>query len=219
MFQKRPYCRWNSLKRSVADSLFQVGAIRFGAFYLKLHEKNPDAPLASIYVNLRVLRSYPRLLKNVAELLKGEIRRLKKDFALNFDCYADVPTAATPIVIVLSQLTNTPVITPRENKAYGPLGNIDGIFDPGQAVLLLDDLITKADSKIEAIRILESNRLTVRDVLVFIDRGQGGAEQLKEFGYNLYSVFKLSELLYWYLYTKKINQKKYDEIMNYLQEN
>ena len=38
---------------------FRAGAIQFGAFRLKLHEDRPDAPLSPLYINLRLLRSYP----------------------------------------------------------------------------------------------------------------------------------------------------------------
>ncbi len=44
-------------QKELADALFNIGAIKFGAFRLKLHEKNPTAPLSPIYVNLRDLRS------------------------------------------------------------------------------------------------------------------------------------------------------------------
>ena len=37
----------------LADELFDLGAIQFGNFKLKLHEKNPNAPLSPIYLNLR----------------------------------------------------------------------------------------------------------------------------------------------------------------------
>ena len=40
----------------LAQLLFKVGAIKFGAFKLKLHEKDPDAPLSPIYLNLRTDR-------------------------------------------------------------------------------------------------------------------------------------------------------------------
>lgn len=197
----------------VADALFDLGAIKFGAFRLKLHEKNPDAPLSPIYVNLRLLRSYPDAMKGVV----GIFRDMSQ--GLQFDCYADVPTAATPIVAVLSYLTQVPMITPWKAKTHGAPGTIDGAFREGQAALLVDDLVTKAGSKLEAIQVLERNGLRVQDVMVLVDREQGGREQLKEDGYRLHSAFRLSTLLRWYLNTGKISQGRYEEVMAYLAAN
>jgi hypothetical protein len=44
-------------REQLAVELLNIGAIKFGNFRLKLHEKNPDAPLSPIYIDLRLLRS------------------------------------------------------------------------------------------------------------------------------------------------------------------
>ena len=85
--------------------------------------------------------------------------------------------------------------------------------------MLIDDLITKAESKLDAIAVLERNGLVVRDVLVILDREQGGREELRRRGYNLHSIFRLSELLDFYLQGGKIDQQKHDEVTEYLREN
>lgn len=107
-------------KEELATSLFDRGAIKFGAFRLKLHETNPDAPLSPIYIDLRILPSYPDIMdKTVAvfqEMTKG----------LTFDLYAPIPQAATPIGAVLSHKTRIPMITPRPPKTHGLGGGIDG---------------------------------------------------------------------------------------------
>jgi hypothetical protein len=43
----------------LALALFDVGAIKFGDFRLRLHEENPDAPLSPVYLDLKVLRRFP----------------------------------------------------------------------------------------------------------------------------------------------------------------
>jgi len=205
---------WSTgILQQVADALFALGAIKFGAFRLKLHEKNPDAPLSPIYVNLRLLRSCPDAMKGVVKIFRDMSR------GLQFDCYADVPTAATPIVAVLSYLTHIPMITPRKAKTHGAPGTIDGAFREGQTALLVDDLVTRADSKLEAIQVLERNGVKVQDVMVLVDLEQGGRERLKEAGYRLHTASRLSTLLRWYLNTGKIGQARYEEVMAYLAAN
>jgi uridine monophosphate synthetase len=205
----------HTFKQRFAEDLFEIGAIKFGAFRLKLHEKNPDAPLSPIYLDLRLLQSYPKILKGAAIILMN----IADSEGIEFDLFAGVPTAAIPLVTTLSQETSIPMITPREAKTHGSGATIDGAYKPGQRVLLVDGLITKADSKIAAIKTLEANDLIVHDVIVLVDREQGGAKQLQESGYRLWAALTLSELLNFYLATKRINQTKHEEVKDYLVTN
>ena len=195
----------------LALQLFDIGAIKFGAFRLKLHEKRPDTPLSPIYIDLRILRSFPEVMDSVVDVFK------ELTMGLKFDLYADVPTAATPIIAILSHITKVPMISPRkEEKGRGITRKIDGIFEKGQIAVLIDDLITQADSKFEAIKVLEENSLVVKDVVVLVDREQGGPAQLEKAGYACHSAFKLTELLGFYLQCGKINRHEYDRTITYL---
>lgn len=201
------------IRKSLALGLFDVGAIKFGKFRLKLHEKNLDAPLSPIYIDLRVVRSFPDVMDSTITIYKELTSRLE------FDLYADVPTAATPIVAVLSHETRIPMISPRRDERKHGIGRrIDGSFHEGQVVLLIDDLITRADSKIEVISVLEENRLKVKDVVVLIDREQGGTQELQKRGYASISAFKLKELLNFYLEAEKISHSEYERTVTYLDE-
>ncbi|HEV7129473.1 MAG TPA: hypothetical protein VGN32_18710 [Ktedonobacterales bacterium] len=194
-----------------ADHLLATSAVKFGAFRLKLHEQQPDAPLSPIYVNLRVLRSYPDALDATVEALAELITA----HDLRFDRYADVPMAATPIVAVLSHLTRIPMLTPREPKTHGLAGSIDGTFTPGETALVIDDLVSHADSKLEAVRVLEANGLRVRDIAVLIDREQGGPAQLAAAGYTLHAATRLSQLLAYFRRTGAIEEAHYAAVTAY----
>ncbi|MEI4914016.1 hypothetical protein Q8G39_28620, partial [Klebsiella pneumoniae] len=80
-----------------ADALLACGAVKFGAFRLKLHEREPDAPLSPIYVDLRVLRSWPDAIDTAVATLAEMISAAQ----LAFTRYADIPMAATPLVAIL----------------------------------------------------------------------------------------------------------------------
>ncbi|MFH1749736.1 MAG: orotate phosphoribosyltransferase [bacterium] len=204
----------NDLLRMIAADLFKIGAIKFGAFKLKLHEKHPDAPLSPIYIDLRVLRSHPTSLNMVVSAL------IEASADIDYDLIADIPISVSPIVAVFSHKSGIPMITPRLTvKERGTRASVLGDFEAGQTVLLIDDLITKADSKLEAIQILEEKGLVIKDVLVLIDREQGGKDQLAEREYSLHSVFTLPQLMKHYLDTEKIDQTRYDEVITYLAKN
>jgi uridine monophosphate synthetase len=197
--------------RAFADALLTTGAVKFGAFRLKLHEKQPDAPLSPIYVDLRTLRSFPDALDDAALTLVEMIAARR----LAFDLYADVPQAATPLVAVLTHITRVGMITPREAKTHGTGDAINGAFTSGQTVLVIDDLVTRAESKVEAIHALEAHGLLVRDVAVLVDREQGGADELAAAGYQLHAAVTLSQLLDHWRATGGIDEATYERVHAY----
>jgi uridine monophosphate synthetase len=199
------------VKRKLALQLFDIGAIKFGSFRLKLHEKRPDAPLSPIYIDLRLIRSFPLVMDSTINVY----RELAN--GLTYDLVADVPTAATPIAAILSHNLRKGMVSPRKDeKEHGITTKVEGVFQKGNIVLLVDDLVTQADSKLEAIRGLEGQGLVVHDVVVLIDREQGGPQQLEKAGYRCHSAYLLSDLLDFYFEEKKINRDEYDRTVTYL---
>ena len=53
-----------------------------------------------------------------------------------------------------------------------------GRFQPGEHVVVIDDIVTDGASKLEAIEPLEAAGLVVEDLVVLVDREQGGRERL-----------------------------------------
>lgn len=82
--------------------------------------------------------------------------------------------------------------------------------------LLVDDLITDGGSKLEAIVSLEDAELKVEDVLVLIDREQGGAKDLANRGYTLHSVISLNRLIGILRKNDLIGEEQYREVTAYL---
>lgn len=132
------------------------------------------------------------------------------------DRIADIPTAATPLVSALSVLHDLPMVTPREPKEHGTKATVEGAYEAGMMVCLFDDLITKATSKLAAIKTLETVGLRVKDVCVIVDREQGGREELAENGYILHAAFSLRELIESCYLGDVITFTQHDEVMKYL---
>ena len=209
-------------QEQLADRIHDRGAIKFGAFKLKLHEKYPDAPLSPIYITLRKPEIGGPLTDEDVEAIGQELYELVKKRKVLFDLVAGIPRAGEPLAEVVSRLSGRPLIK-LGKKIEGDTRKIDSIvsgeYRPGQLVLLVDDLITQADTKKEAIGVCENGKLVVAGVVVLVDREQGGSEDLGKAGYTLYATFLLSILLGYYVQVGKINQAKRDEVMSYIAAN
>lgn len=199
---------FRSVRREFVNSLFNIGAIKFGELTLKSGLKSP------IYVDLRLLRSFPRQLRQAALIFWNQLIVEVE----GFDLIADVPTAATPIVTAVALLGDVSMITPREPKEHGTKAAIDGVNHPGQSVVVIDDLITTAGSKLKAIKTLEAAGLVVKDVCVLVDREQGGKEELERAGYKLHAAFTLRELLDSYVKDRLISHGQHAEVLRYLDD-
>ena len=193
-------------KDSLSTRLFEAGCIQFGTFTLKSGLTSP------IYLDLRLLVSHPPLLHEVARAMANTARELM------FERIAAVPYAGLPIGVALALEMNWPLIYPRrEVKEHGTRRAIEGYFQPGETALLVDDLITRGDSKLEAIAPLEAAGLTVRDVLVLIDREQGGEEDLARRGYHLHAILQLSQLLDDLRESARITSDQHARVLHYLE--
>jgi len=170
--------------------------------------------LSPIYIDLRLLVSHPALLAQIA----GRMAAIAG--VIEFDRLAAIPYAALPIGVAVSLAMNRPMIyTRKESKDYGTARRIEGDFQTGETVLLIDDLITKGHSKIEAIEPLTAAGLVVKDILVLIDREQGGAAELAQAGCRLRAVFTLSALLDVLVRHRRIDPEKQAEVLEWIRRN
>jgi uridine monophosphate synthetase len=171
----------------LADGLLEAGCVKFGQFTLK------SGLLSPIYLDLRLLVGYPRLLDQVARAYLPILR------SLTFDRLAALPYAALPVGAAVSLLGGWPLIYPRkEVKTYGTMAEIEGVYTSGERLVVIDDLATTGGSKFEAIDRLHAAGLQVSDVVVLIDRQSGASQALARAGYRLHSIFTLIQLLdYW----------------------
>ena len=162
---------------------YELGIIKFGRFTLKSGIESP------FYVDLRPLASDPKILKRLANYL---LDMLPLD---NFDLICGVPYAALPMATAMSLESYLPLIIKRkEAKDYGTKKMIEGIYTKGQNCLLVEDVITSGKSLLETIPEIEDEGITVSDIVVVLDREQGGKEMLEGKGYRVHTLFTISEV-------------------------
>ena len=191
-------------------ALADIGAVQFGEFTLASGKRSP------IYIDLRLVGSHPNVLRMVARAYAGLLRQsvLPKSSAQRL---AAIPYAALPIGTAVALELGLPLIYPRkEAKGYGLGRQVEGEFEPGERAIVLDDLITTGGSKLAAIEPLEAAGLEVRDVVVLIDREQGGGDELEAAGYRLHSVLRLSEMLDLLAREGRITAQQRDQVAGFL---
>ncbi len=193
---------------SLADGLLSAGCIKFGDFTLKSGHKSP------IYIDLRQIITYPKLLRQVGAVYLPLLKDLK------FERIAGLPYAAIPIATAISLQGNYPMIYPRkEVKTYGTKAEIEGEYHAGETVVVIDDLATTGGSKFEAIEKLTAVGLVVKDVVVLVDRQSGAKESLAQAGYSMYAVLTISQLLDYWEKTGKVEKDKIEETRKFLKAN
>jgi len=196
-----PYFLFSTL----ADGLLEAGCIKFGDFTLKSGLQSP------IYIDLRQIITYPKLLAQIAAAYLPILHHLA------FDRLAGLPYAAIPIATAISLQGNYPLIYPRkEAKTYGTKAEIEGAYEAGETVVVIDDLATTGGSKFEAIEKLTGAGLVVKDVVVLIDRQSGAKEALAEAGFRLHAVLTITQLLDYWEKTGKIKKGKIAEARKFL---
>ena len=188
--------------------LFEAGCIKFGTFTLASGKQSP------IYIDLRRVISFPGLFRKVtqsyAEIIQG----------LSFDLIASVPYAALPAGSVVAWQLGVSMIYPRkEVKQHGTGQAIEGYFEAGQKAVMIEDVITTGGSIVNAAEVLRQAGIKVKDVVVLVDREQGGDIKMNEIGLTLHSVLKFNEIISVLKQKDLIDMETYKIVMQYLAEN
>ncbi|EEC05646.1 uridine 5'-monophosphate synthase, putative [Ixodes scapularis] len=183
------------MAKDLICKLVDAGGIKFGSFTLKSGITSP------IYVDLRMCVSHPKLLHDIASLVAYT---MQKD-EIDSDLICGVPYTALPIATCVSMKTSLPMVMRRkEAKSYGTKQIIEGNYKAGQKCVVIEDIVSSGSSIIETAQALTAAGLVVTDAVVFLDREQGGSENLLQWNIKTHSIFKITDILDTLLATNRI---------------
>ena len=198
----------------IAKVLYDLGGVQFGDFSLGRSTRH-----SPIYINPRLLVSNPKNMKRIARILDEEVQaKLEKanPEMSPFELVAGVPYGGLHMATAFSLKTNTPLVYVNPRDDTEKRDHIEGRYKVGQRVLLIDDLMTTGGSILENARAFSKAYVDVRDVLVLIDRDQGGRERLKAQGLNVVSLLNLRVMLTYYMSIHYITENWYHKCNEYL---
>jgi len=170
---------------------------------LKKSFKYSDTPIfnlasgkkSSYYFNCK-----PVTLDPEGRLIIGKLARLVLQ-DVSFEAVGGLTLGADPIAIAISDAFFRDgrhilsFVVRKEPKKHGTADWIEGSVPEGTSVIIAEDVITTGASTIKAIERARENGLNVQGVLAFIDREEGGRENIMEHGVFVKSLFGRSKLM------------------------
>jgi orotate phosphoribosyltransferase len=193
-------------KRSVALSLHKYGILQFGQFKLKSGIMSP------FYIDMRIVQSFPEALHNITAIYAELLKDVPADIKL-----AGIPEAGIPLATAVGYETNRPLIQPRAKvKEHGKGKLIEGDWQPGDKVAIIDDLVTKGDSKIEAIEQFQACELEVAGFYLLIDREMGGRQLVEKAGYPVEVAMTITEVFTILRDEGKLDPARFDEVLAFV---
>ena len=185
--------------------LFFIGAIQFGHFVLK------SGTISPIYIDLRRIISFPKLVKEIRIALWQLVSHLE------FSLICGVPYTALPLATALSLEYNVPMLMRRkETKEYGTRSSIEGVFSKEQVCLVIEDVITTGASILETVKSLKDVQVVVKDICVVLNREQSGIKTMQEEGLVMHSLISISEVLEVLYEEQKITKDVFINVSHFL---
>ena len=179
----------NSAKKT-AELLLQINAI-------KLSPENPftwaSGWKSPIYCDNRIILSYPKIRNYVREELAKQVEKLYG----KPDVIAGVATGAIGIGILVAEALGLPFIYVRpEPKSHGRQNQIEGQLNPGQTVVVIEDLISTGKSSLNAVKALKDAKAEVKGMVAIFSYGFNAAtDNFSESGLELHTLSDYAHLI------------------------
>jgi len=144
------------------------------------------------YLDKYRFSTQPDLLEAIAARIAAAVSDAEPDAVR----LAAPELGAVPLAAGASLASRLPYLIVRgQAKEYGTANRIEGQFEPGEKVCLVEDVVTTGGAAVEAIQALRESGLECRTVVCVVDREEGGADALARVGVRLRKIFRAAEIL------------------------
>jgi len=167
-----------------AQILLDIKAVNF-------RPKNPyiltSGWASPVYVDCRWIISFPEARNRIIKLA---VEKLDREIGFNkIDVIAGGETAGIPYSSWIAESESKPMLYVRKKpKGFGRNSQIEGTFDYGKRILLVEDLATDGGSKLNFVNALRKSGGKVSDIFVVFFYGvfPGTENIMKELNVNLH---------------------------------
>jgi len=144
------------------------------------------------YLDKYRFETRPDLLRALGDEIAAEVRAHEPDAVR----LAGPELGAVALAAAGSLAAGLPFLIVRSRaKEYGTANRIEGVFEPGELVCLVEDVVTAGGAALEAVDALRDAGLEVRTAVCVVDREEGGHDALARRAVRLRPLFRASELL------------------------
>lgn len=173
--------------RDALQNLIREKALRFGDFTLASGKK------ASYYLDCRQITLDAHGARLVGEGMLDLLATDLPDLVGGMAIGADPITAAILTLAGVRGLDLRGVMVRKEPKQHGTGKLVEGPFQPGESIAIVEDVVTTGGSSLLAIERCEAVGLKLQRVLAIIDRLEGGREAFAAQGYELTTLFTIRD--------------------------
>jgi orotate phosphoribosyltransferase len=147
---------------------------------------------SSWYLDKYRFATEPEILRALGERLAAEVAACEPDAVR----LAGPALGAVALAASAAMASGRPFIIVRgETKEYGTAKRIEGLYEAGELVCLLEDVVTSGGALADAVSAVRDEGLVVRNAVCVVDREEGGSDALARLGVRLRPLFRASELL------------------------
>jgi orotate phosphoribosyltransferase len=134
----------------------------------------------------------PHILRALGERIAAEVREHAPDATR----IAGPELGAVALAAAASLESGLPfLIVRKEPKGYGTDNRLEGIFEPGETVCLVEDVVTSGGAAVSAVEALRQAGLRCDTAVCVVDREEGGVDELARHAVRLRALFRASDVL------------------------
>lgn len=147
---------------------------------------------SSYYLDKYRFETLPELLGPLGERLAAAVREHEPEATR----LAGPALGAVALAASASLASGLPFLIVREAaKEYGTANRLEGSFEPGETVCVIEDVVTSGGALAEAVAALREAGLVVRNAVCVVDREEGGADALARIGVRLRCLYRARDLV------------------------